>query len=131
MIDRERFETIVSELLDELPEAFFLELSGGVLVSDEAPQPAYAKSDDIYVFGEYRVSKLGRQVVVYKGSYDRLYPNADEGFLRRDLRRVIRHEFRHHMEFLSGIHGSKSLEAEDERAKRDYLRRHERLKGDN
>ena len=124
MTDPERFENIVSELLDELPEAFFRELSGGVIISGDAPRPHYAVSDDIYIFGEYRISGLGRQVVIYRGSYDRMYPNADESFLRRDLRRVIRHEFRHHMEFLSGVHGSNSLEADDIRAKNDYLRRH-------
>ena len=124
MIDTESFEAIVSELLDELPEEFFRELSGGVLVSEDAPRPDYAVSDDIYVFGEYRTSGLGRQVVIFKGSYDRVFPNAGPEFLRKDLRRVIRHEFRHHLEFLSGIHGSKSLEAEDDRQKAEYLKRH-------
>ena len=124
MIDTAVFEEIVSELLDELPEAFFRELSGGVLVSEEAPRPDYAVADDIYIFGEYRTSGLGRQVVIYKGSFDRVYPNAGTGFIRKELRDVIRHEFRHHLEFLSGIHGSKSLEAEDKRQKAEYLRRH-------
>ena len=124
MIDAELFENIVSELLDELPEAFFKELSGGVLISDEALRPDYAVADDIFVFGEYRMSPLGRQVVIFRGSYERVFPNAGEQFLRQDLRRVIRHEFRHHMEFLSGIKGRTSLVAEDEREKNDYLRRH-------
>lgn len=41
------------------------------------------------------------------------------------LRGVLRHEFRHHIEFLGGIHNSSSLEAEDERKKRKYLASHE------
>ncbi len=128
MIDAALFENIVSELLDELPEAFFKELSGGVIISEEAPRPDYAVADDIYIFGEYRMSRLGRQVVIYRGSYERLFPNAGEAFLRQDLRRVIRHEFRHHMEFLSGIRGKTSLLAEDDKAKNDYLRRHSKEK---
>ena len=42
------------------------------------------------------------------------------------LRGVLRHEFRHHIEFLGGIHNSSSLEAEDARKKQEYLDRHER-----
>ena len=36
----------------------------------------------------------------------------------------FRHEFRHHLEHLGGIHGSSSLEAQDAREKRAYLSRH-------
>ena len=47
-----------------------------------------------------------------------------ESQAREILRGVLRHEFRHHLEFLGGIHNSSSLEAEDERRKRAYLERH-------
>ena len=40
---------------------------------------------------------------------------------REILRGILRHEFRHHLEYLAGIHGSDSLEAEDERKKQEYL----------
>ena len=61
---------------------------------------------------------------MFKGSFDRLYPRADAARAREILRGVLRHEFRHHIEFLGGIHNSSSLEAEDERNKQDYLARH-------
>ena len=61
---------------------------------------------------------------MYKGSFDRVYPQADAEEARTILRGVLRHEFRHHLEFLSGIHDASSLEAEDEREKRAYLARH-------
>ena len=41
------------------------------------------------------------------------------------LRRILRHEFRHHLEYLGGVHNSASLEAEDERQKQAYLASHE------
>ncbi len=36
MISLEEYKKIISELLDELPEAFFQKLSGGVIVSEAA-----------------------------------------------------------------------------------------------
>ena len=43
MISVETYREIVSELLDELPEEFFRELTGGVIVSEAAPAPDYAR----------------------------------------------------------------------------------------
>lgn len=124
MIGVTEYKTIVSELLDELPEAFFRELSGGVIVSETAAVPKYARGDDLFTMGEYRIYSGVRQIVLYKGSFDRAYPQADAEQAKRILRGVLRHEFRHHMEYLGGDHGADSLEAEDERKKQAYLARH-------
>ena len=74
--------------------------------------------------GLYRVYAGVRQIIVYKGSFDRVYPNAGPEEARSILRGILRHECRHHLEFLGGIHSSDSLEAEDERKKQAYLARH-------
>lgn len=124
MIELEEYKTIVSELLDELPKAFFRELSGGVIVSEALVIPDYAKGNDLYTMGAYKVYSGVRQVVLYKGSFDRAYPNADAEEAKKRLRGILRHEFRHHMEFLGGVHDATSLEAEDERQKDAYLARH-------
>lgn len=124
MIGLEEYKTIVSELLDELPQAFFKDLSGGVIVSDALVIPDYAKGNDLYTLGVYKVYSGIRQIVLFKGSFDRAYPNADAEETKERLRGVLRHEFRHHMEFLGGVHDSTSLEAQDEREKRAYLNRH-------
>ena len=123
MIGLEEYKNIISELLDELPDAFFRELTGGVIVSEALSVPDYARKNDLYVMGLYRVFSGVRQIVLYKGSFDRAYPLADAAEARKILRGVLRHEFRHHLEFLSGDHGASSLEAEDERKKRAYLAR--------
>ena len=125
MISAEEYKAIISELLDELPEAFFRGLTGGVIMSEALVIPDYARGNDLYTLGQYQVYYGVRQIVMFKGSFDRLYPNADVPEAREILRGVLRHEFRHHLEFLGGIRNSSSLEAEDERQKRAYLARHE------
>lgn len=124
MIGAEEYRKIISDLLDELPDAFFRELTGGVVVSEASLIPDYAKGNDLYTLGLYKVFSGVRQIIMYRGSFNRAYPQADAAEARIRLRGVLRHEFRHHLEFLSGIHDSSSLEAEDKREKLAYLRRH-------
>ena len=124
MISTEAYKAIISDLMDELPEAFFRELTGGVIMSEALVIPDYARENDLYTLGQYQVCYGVRQIVMYKGSFDRLYPHADAAEAREILRGVLRHEFRHHIEFLGGIRNSSSLEAEDERQKQAYLARH-------
>ena len=124
MISAEEYRTIVSELMDELPEAFFRGLTGGVIMSEALAIPDYARGNDLYTLGQYQVCYGVRQIVMFKGSFDRLYPRADAARAREILRGVLRHEFRHHIEFLGGIHDASSLEVEDERRKRAYLAGH-------
>ncbi len=124
MIRMEEYKRIVSELLDELPEEFFRELSGGVIVSNALVIPDYAQENDLYTLGLYKVFSGVRQIIMFKGSFDRAYPQADADEARSILRGILRHEFRHHLEFLSGIHDSSSLEAEDKREKLAYLARY-------
>ena len=124
MISLEEYKAIVSGLLDELPPAFFRELSGGVLVSEATVRPDYARGNDLYTMGQYQVSSGVRQIVMFKGSFDRVHPHADAAAARELLRGILRHEFRHHLEFLGGIHNADSLEAEDRRRKQAYLAGH-------
>ena len=86
------------------------------------PFPAAAASaDDLYTLGQYQVASGIRQIIMFKGSFDRAYPRADAARAKELLRGILRHEFRHHLEFLGGIHNSDSLEAEDRRRKQAYL----------
>ena len=125
MISTEEYREIISELMDEFPEAFYRELTGGVIMSEALVIPDYAQENDLYTLGQYQVYYGVRQIVMFKGSFDRIFPNADVAQARGILRGVLRHEFRHHIEYLGGIHNSSSLEAEDERKKHYYLAQHE------
>ncbi|MBQ3269767.1 MAG: hypothetical protein IJH09_07585 [Clostridia bacterium] len=51
MISTEAYEAIISELMDELPEAFFRELTGGVILSEALAIPDYAKGGDLCTLG--------------------------------------------------------------------------------
>ena len=121
MISLQEYKRIIQELLDELPEAFFRELSGGVIVSEATVVPDYARHNDLCTMGLYQTAYGMRQIVMYKGSFDRVYPTADAARAKELLRGILRHEFRHHMEALANIHNSGSLEAQDERDKQAYL----------
>ncbi len=124
MISAEEYNRIVSELMDELPDAFFKELSGGVIVSEAAEIPDYARGNDLFTLGKYQVYSGLRQVVLFKGSFDRVYPHASFDEAKNLLRGVLRHELRHHLESLGGVHDASSLEAADAREKLAYLSRH-------
>ena len=121
MIGTEEYRRILSALMDELPKEFFHGLSGGVIVSEAMVIPDYARGNDLYTMGQYQVSSGIRQIIMFKGSFDRLYPQADAAEARKLLRGILRHEFRHHLESMGGIKNSSSLEAEDERQKQAYL----------
>ena len=123
MITTEQYNSIISELLDELPEEFFWELSGGVIVSEALVIPDYAQGNDLYTMGQYQIYSGIRQIVMFRGSFNRAHPNVDLSEAKDLLREILRHEFRHHLEYLGGVHNSSSLEAEDERRKREYLSR--------
>ena len=118
------FKQIVEELLDELPEEFFRELSGGVLVSEAALAPDYAQGDDLFVLGQYSVFSGVRQIVIYKGSFDRAYPKADADEARSLLRGILRHEFRHHLESRAGLYFGGTLIEEDRDSMIRYYMRH-------
>ena len=121
MISLNEYKAIVSELLDELPSEFFRELSGGVIVSEARVIPDYARGNDLYTLGEYQIFSGIRQITMFKGSFDRVHPDASANEAREILRGILRHEFRHHLEALGGVRNASSLEAEDERRKQAYL----------
>ena len=124
MISLAEYRSIVTELMDEFPDEFFRELSGGVIVSDALVIPDYARDHDLYTMGQYQVYSGIRQIVLFKGSFDRTHPQADATEAKELLRGVLRHELRHHLEYLGGVHNSSSLEAQDAREKQTYLSRH-------
>ena len=118
-MDIDKFQAMLAEMLDELPEPFFEELHGGVIVSPRCKENPHSRGGDLYILGEYhRSHAMGNQIVIYYGSFMRLYGKAAEQTFESELRAVLRHEFRHHMENRAGERG---LEIEDERQLREYL----------
>ena len=111
MISLERFEEITEEITCTLPEEFFRELHGGVIVREQAKIHPAARDNDLFIMGEYHHNRyLGRFIVLYYGSFAACFGYFSEEELRKKLRKVILHEFRHHLESLAG---ERDLEIED------------------
>ena len=52
MLTLEEYKGIVSELMDELPEEFYRDLNGGVIVSEALAIPDYARRGDLFTMGQ-------------------------------------------------------------------------------
>ena len=112
MISIDRFTEILDELAEELPPVFFEELNGGIVVDPRGPLHPEARHSDLYVMGEYRSDPaMGHYIVLYYGSFRRVHGGLDEAALREEMRSVLRHEFRHHVEGRAGV---RDLEVWDE-----------------
>lgn len=112
----EQFEIIrklSDECAEELPERFYEKLSGGIALSEAKKyHPRSQNERPLLILGEYRNDhQLGRSIMLYGGSIIATYAHLCEQELKNELRRIIRHEFTHHIESLCGERG---LEIEDE-----------------
>ncbi len=82
-------------------------------------------ADDLYIMGTYSTSPvMGKQIVIYYGSFTKTMPYADEEALRLKIRDTLRHEFRHHMETRAGFFGKGTLIDEDKREMSRYFLMH-------
>lgn len=119
-MEYDRFQEILQEEAEKIPEKFFDELNGGVIISEETKLSPYARKNDLYIAGQYlRSYQMGKQIVIYYGSMMRLFGHLDEDGMRREIARVLRHELKHHIEARAGL---RSLEKWDEEQIAGYLR---------
>ena len=111
MVTLDEAREMLDELTAELPEAIFTRLNGGVLLLPEVKLSPEARSDDLYILGEYEISyAMGRAVFIYFGSIERVHGNLPPDKLREVLREVLHHELTHHLESMAGERG---LEEDD------------------
>ena len=119
VISIDRFEEILGELAEELPAEFYTGLNGGILIEDRHPLHPADRNGDLYIMGEYRNDpSTGRCIVLYYGSFRRVFRHLDEDELRTEMRKVLRHEFRHHVEGRAGVRDLEEWDAEQIRAYR-------------
>ena len=122
MISIDEMEKMLGELASELPEEFYKKLNGGIILLPEAKFHDNKNSDDLYIMGEYHQQvPLGRYICIYYGSFLKVYGYLSKDKIRPQLRKVLRHEFRHHLESLAG---ERLLEIEDEQYISGYLKRY-------
>ena len=101
---------ILDELSEKIPEEFFRELNGGILLlPDELPDPE--NGPDLYILGEYCVDEMGRYINIYYGSFAALFADEPRETWVEELDTTLRHEFTHHVE---GLAGERSLDRKDE-----------------
>lgn len=121
MTSIEETEKILDRLAEELPREFYDKLNGGILLLPETKRHTCDSSGGLYILGEYHSDHiLGRYISIYYGSFIRVYGEAHPSQFEKGLREVLRHEFRHHLESLSG---ERDLEKEDEEYILEYLRK--------
>jgi len=111
MLTFEEVGVILDEIAEELPQAFFKDLNGGILLLPEARQGPGDTSLGIYTMGEYVRDGMGRYIIIYYGSFAALYAYSSPKKLREELRETLLHEFTHHVESLAG---ARDLEIKDD-----------------
>ena len=127
MMTFEEFEAAVGEVSLEIPDELFDKLNGGIAVKPEAKLHAMSQPRrPLYIAGEYSRSQTMWLILVYYGSFVRLYGRLSDDEVRQKISGVLRHELRHHWESLSGERG---LEIEDEENIYAYLAEAEELPG--
>lgn len=112
MMTYEEFEQAAFDIADTFPEEFFRELNGGIMVREYGKLHPADENGDLYVLGEYHRNRhLGRFVVLYYGSFELCFGYEKVEATRMRIRKVLLHEFRHHLESLAG---ERDLEIVDE-----------------
>lgn len=109
-ISFEDFGQLLDEVSDMLPREIFVDLNGGInLLPDTLPHPE--STGNLFILGQYHYGgRLGRYINIYYGSFIQLYGKSSVTHLRKQIDRVLRHEFLHHLESLAG---EKDLEITD------------------
>lgn len=111
MITITAFGGMADSIVDELPVEFFRKLNGGVIISENTKLHSQSRPEaPLYILGEYCTSNLGKSIMLYYGSFVATYPHLVGREAKSRLREVILHEFRHHLEYLSGTN---ELEKDD------------------
>lgn len=120
----------VAELLEEIaetiPKEFYRGLTGGIVLSEELMIHPEAVANDLVILGQYQRGPWGSTIVIYYGSFMKLYGHASREELKARLEDTLLHEFTHHLEYLGGERG---LEEKDRLQMEEYRREHKAWKG--
>lgn len=114
------YQLMAEHVANELPEEFFRGLNGGIVISEK--DKLHKKSlpgRPLYVMGEYVHGGVeGRYIILYYGSFLRTRGSLRGKAAYEEIRRILLHEFRHHLEINAGEH---DLEYEDDDYIAEYL----------
>jgi len=120
MISIEKVEAILDEIAEEFPQIFYKDLNGGIILLPEKKLHKSSIDNDLYILGEYHYDRnVGRFIAIYYGSVSQVCGYLSKDQLKEKLKSIIKHEFLHHFESLSG---QRDLEIEDERRIAEYIK---------
>ena len=129
MINFDEVGLMLDDIAEEIPKDFYNELNGGVFLSPQIklhPQSARKSgANDLYIMGEYHNDRqgyggLGRYIVIYYGSFIQVHANLPPQQQKEELKKVLIHEFTHHLESLARERG---LEIKDAQQIEKYKQR--------
>ncbi len=119
MISIDEMQALLDEIAQQMPEAFFERLNGGIVLLPQTKQDRRKGAEGLFIMGEYhRGGSMGRYIAIYYGSFTRVYGHLPKEELTGKLTDTLKHEFTHHLESLAG---ERDLEVEDERFLADYM----------
>ena len=114
-------QAMLMEIADELPDLFFRELNGGIILLEDCKE--HPQGGNLLIMGDYQARRdLGRSIRIYYGSFMRAHGYLPEEQLREKLKATLLHEFTHHLESLAGERG---LELRDLKELEEFRRRNE------
>ncbi len=114
MITIEEMEIMLDELAQEFPPVFYEKLNGGIILLPETKLHPSNRNNDLFIMGEYHHNReMGRYIVIYYGSFIRIHGRLSNEAMKENLRKTLRHEFRHHIESLAGDKGLIKKDVED------------------
>ena len=103
------FQTLLSEMVGEIPDEFFTGLQGVHALPDARLEPEF---NGVYRLGEYldpgpeaflgSGGGLGRHVALYYGSFRKIAEGDPTFDWEGELWETLTHELRHHVESLAG-----------------------------
>ena len=111
MITFEETGSMLDMIAEEIPQDFYRDLNGGIVLLHETKRHREGDwAGNLFILGEYHNDRvgmggLGRYIAIYYGSFARLYGHCSPEEQKEQLRRVLIHEFTHHIESLAGERG--------------------------
>ena len=118
------FQLIADRIVSELPEELFKGLNGGIVIASRSKLHRESLPNrPLYIMGEYSHGySTGCFITLYFGSFMAVHGRKRGQAFVDEVRRVILHELRHHLEIRAGEH---DLEYEDDACIAEYLEENE------